>query len=164
MEKVLLESPWHSTDDTEHEKNREYVRIAIRDSLSRGEAPFASHALYGPSTDDNIPHERSLGLAAGQEWYSFSHRMAFYMDRGFSAGMVYALAYATQNYLSVEFRFLEEDHAHLPLLLQAAWSCDRTRSFNAPSWFSRTLETMIENGICVAKYDADKVTECLDMF
>lgn len=39
---VIIESPYAGDVD----RNLEYLRAAMRDCLKRGEAPFASHALY----------------------------------------------------------------------------------------------------------------------
>jgi hypothetical protein len=46
MRRVILESPYGSTDPTHNEQNVAYARRAVRDSSSRGEAPIASHLLY----------------------------------------------------------------------------------------------------------------------
>ena len=42
MVRVILESPYAG----DIERNVKYARMAVRDSLSRGEAPIASHLLY----------------------------------------------------------------------------------------------------------------------
>lgn len=41
MRRVIIESPYHGNV----ERNLRYLRACLRDSLLRGEAPFASHGL-----------------------------------------------------------------------------------------------------------------------
>jgi hypothetical protein len=59
MKLVVVESPY-AGDVT---RNLEYARAAMADCLARGEAPFASHALYTQIgvLDDTKPEERKLG-------------------------------------------------------------------------------------------------------
>ena len=56
MRLVIIESPYAG----DIEKNVEYARACVRDSLSRGEAPIASHLLYTQPgiLKDEIPSER----------------------------------------------------------------------------------------------------------
>lgn len=67
-----------------------YLRACIRDSLMRGEAPFASHAIYTQPgvLDDLIPHERLFGIHAGFAWRRFASCTALYVDLGLSQGML----------------------------------------------------------------------------
>jgi hypothetical protein len=61
--RVIIESPYAGDVDA----NLIYARECLRDSLKRGEAPLASHALYtqeGVLNDDD-PDERKLGIEAG---------------------------------------------------------------------------------------------------
>lgn len=82
---VVVESPYAG----DVERNLEYVRACMRDCLTRGEAPFASHALYTQPgvLDDLNPIERKLGIEAGFAWGAHAHCQAFYVDRGWSKGM-----------------------------------------------------------------------------
>lgn len=66
FETVILESPFAG----DIEKNLAYARAAMRDCLLRGEAPFASHALYTQPgvLSDADPAERAHGIAAGFAW------------------------------------------------------------------------------------------------
>lgn len=61
--------------------------MCVRDSLSRGEAPIASHLLFLDDTDAG-PFEMSV----------------VYTDRGISKGMEYGIAAAMEAGLEVEFR------------------------------------------------------------
>lgn len=82
---VIIESPF--AGDTK--RNTAYARAALRDSLLRGEAPFASHLLYtqpGVLRDD-VPAERALGIDAGLYLARKADLTAVYVDIGISAGM-----------------------------------------------------------------------------
>lgn len=83
---VILESPYAG----EVAANVAYARAAMRDSLNRGEFPIASHLLYAQVLDDRVPEERALGIAAGLAWRSIATRAVFYVDRGWSGGMLAA--------------------------------------------------------------------------
>jgi len=87
--RVVIESPYSG----EVEINLAYLRACMRDSLLRGEAPYASHGLYTQPgvLDDNEPDERALGIAAGFAWRVVADRTVFYVDRGWSSGMLAGL-------------------------------------------------------------------------
>jgi len=86
---VVIESPFAG----DVERNLAYLRAAMKDCLLRGEAPFASHALYTQPgvLNDNDPAERRLGIAAGFEWGEMADAHVFYTDLGWSKGMTAAL-------------------------------------------------------------------------
>jgi hypothetical protein len=88
MRLVMLESPFAG----DIEANLTYARAAMHDSILRGEAPIASHLLYTQPgiLDDNIPEERQLGIACGLAWRRVAEGAVFYIDRGWSKGMVEA--------------------------------------------------------------------------
>jgi hypothetical protein len=104
MKKVIIESPYMG----DVEKNVDYARKCVKDSLTRGEAPIASHLLYTQPgiLDDNKPGERKLGIEAGLEWLSVADIHAFYVDLGWSKGMEYALAKASDEGKTVVIRKL----------------------------------------------------------
>jgi len=101
---VIIESPYAG----EVETNVEYARKAVKDSLSRGEWPLASHLLYTQSgiLDDNQPDERRLGIRAGLEWRRVAHRAVFYTGRGWSVGMVEARKIYDAEGFPYELRFM----------------------------------------------------------
>lgn len=85
MKLVIIESPYAG----DVEGNLTYLRACIAECLSRGEAPFASHAIYtqpGVLRDD-VPEERTLGIEAGFAWAEPAGEIAFYVDKGWSNGM-----------------------------------------------------------------------------
>lgn len=83
FKKVIIESPYHG----EVERNKAYLKVCILDSISRGEAPSASHKLYTDVLDDNIWEERELGIKLGFAWLLAADLVAFYTDFGWSSGM-----------------------------------------------------------------------------
>lgn len=85
MIRVVIESPF--SGDTE--RNTKYLRLCMADCLRRGEAPYASHALYTQPDvlDDTVPAERELGIQAGFTWAEVGHKRVFYYDLGGSRGM-----------------------------------------------------------------------------
>ena len=88
MRTVIIESPFAGDVDA----NLAYLRRAIRHSLTvKGEAPFASHALYTQPgiLDDANPAERDHGILAGFAWRRAADATVFYIDRGVSTGMIW---------------------------------------------------------------------------
>jgi hypothetical protein len=61
----------------------------MRDSLLRGEAPLATHALYTQPgvLDDTVPEQRAMGMEAGFRWAREAGLWVFYIDLGWSPGM-----------------------------------------------------------------------------
>ena len=104
MRLVIIESPFAG----DRRRNIEYARRAVRDSLSLGEAPIASHLLYTQPDilNDDEPSERSLGINAGLAWLKVAERTVVYADRGISAGMQYGIDAATNAGILVEYRYI----------------------------------------------------------
>ncbi|TAL43762.1 MAG: hypothetical protein EPN91_05855, partial [Salinibacterium sp.] len=82
------------------------LRAALSDCLKREEAPFASHGLYAQDgvLDDDLPHERMLGINAGFAWRSAADATVVYTDRGITAGMQYGIDHATAQGRPIEYR------------------------------------------------------------
>src|SRR6478752_7707360 len=102
MIRVILESPYAG----DIERNIIYARMCVRDSLMRGESPIASHLLY---TQDGIlndlnPEERQLGIDAGLSWKGVAHKHIFYIDYGYSKGMLYAKDQSYKHNIPIEER------------------------------------------------------------
>ncbi len=95
MRLVVIESPFAGSV----EKNVEYAKRAVIDSLCKGEAPIASHLLLAAHgiCNDDIPYERAMGIDAGLAWHSVCDVIAFYVDLGMSPGMEEAQAHAIKN-------------------------------------------------------------------
>ena len=90
MLKVIIESPFAGDVET----NVRYAFRAMRHSIGLGEAPMASHLLYPQVLNDSEPSDRSRGIQAGYEWMQVADKVAFYVDLGWSPGMIAALKVA----------------------------------------------------------------------
>ena len=109
MRRVILESPYAG----DVEANIAYARACVRDSLSRGEAPIASHLLYTQPgvLSDEVPEERQWGIDAGLAWRMVAEATVVYIDRGVTSGMQYGIDAATRAGVVVEFRRLPGQEA-----------------------------------------------------
>lgn len=103
--RVIIESPY--AGDTE--ENIRYGRAVMRDSLLRGEAPYASHLLYTQHgvLRDELPEERAHGIEAGFAWREVAEATVVYIDLGISKGMQYGIADSENHDIPVEYRSLE---------------------------------------------------------
>lgn len=108
---VILESPYGSTVKAGLVRNLDYARKAVRDSLSRNEAPIASHLLYTQAgiLDDDIPSEREQGIEAGQAWLRDADACVVYIDLGITLGMAQGIVAAVEAEVYIEFRQIEKD-------------------------------------------------------
>lgn len=104
MRLVIIESPYGG----DVERNEEYARVAVRDCLRRGEAPFASHLLYTQPgiLRDQDPVERMWGINAGLAWGVFADATVVYTDLGISDGMKLGIEHAGRYGRIVERRSL----------------------------------------------------------
>jgi len=105
MLKVILESPYAG----DVEANVSYARRCVRNSLSRGEAPLASHLLYTQPgiLDDDDPVQRAWGIDAGHAWIFGAYKMVVYRDRGISPGMEKGISRARDAGIIIEYRRIE---------------------------------------------------------
>ena len=79
MPLVIIESPFAGDVDT----NIKFARACMRDSLDRGESPFAMHLLYTQEgiLNDNVPEERNRGIEAGLAWGKHASKTVVYTIR-----------------------------------------------------------------------------------
>lgn len=103
---VIIESPFKGSTPAEEAENIAYARKAMRDSLYRGEAPFASHLLYPQMLDDADEDERRMGIEAGLRIGKLADRTVVYTDRGISPGMKQGIKRAEDEGRPVEYRSL----------------------------------------------------------
>lgn len=99
---VVIESPLSGDFIT----NTVYARMAIYDSVTRGEAPLASHLLYTQVLDDTDPGHRRLGMEAGFAWNRHADKIAVYTGLGISGGMQAGIDRATAAGIPIEYRDL----------------------------------------------------------
>jgi hypothetical protein len=111
MKLAVIESPYAG----EVERNLRYLRAAMADCLSRGEAPYASHGLYTQPgvLDDTIAEERELGIRAGfavaKAILDVGGKVAMYVDLGTSPGMQAAFERHSREGRVIEVRRLGGD-------------------------------------------------------
>lgn len=107
MRRVIIESPYAG----DVAANVAYGLQCLKDSLLRGEAPFASHLLYTRKLvfDNTIPGEREKGIEAGLYWAEKAELSAVYVDRGLSSGMLRGIAHAVTHDRVIVFRVLHPD-------------------------------------------------------
>lgn len=108
MKRVIVESPYAAPTPEGIQRNIDYLRACMRDCLLRGEAPYASHAMYTQPgvLRDEVEEERQHGIEAGFAWRSVAEKTVVYEDRGISTGMLYGIKHATANGHDVEYRKL----------------------------------------------------------
>lgn len=108
--RVIIESPFAGKGDTPEEihasraRNMSYARAAMRDCLSRMEAPYVSHLLYTQVLDDDVSFERDLGIKAGLSWGEAADKTVVYDDLGISRGMKLGIDAAGELGRPVEYR------------------------------------------------------------
>lgn len=105
---VILESPYQGKTENEIYINTKYARQCMKDSINRGEAPFASHLLYTQEgiLDDNIPEERKKGIEAGLIWGRFAIKTVVYCDLGITEGMKIGIKRAEEEGRKIEKRYI----------------------------------------------------------
>lgn len=102
IRRVILESPFSGDVDA----NKAYLTRCLRDSLMRGEAPYASHGLYPGALNDDLPDERKLGMEAGFAWGVAAEATVVYLDNGISDGMRAGINRALDADRPIEYRKL----------------------------------------------------------
>jgi hypothetical protein len=90
------------------EGNTEFARKCLRDSILRGEAPYASHLLYTQILDDSSIEQRRLGMDAGLIFLRRCDLFVAYLDNGWSKGMLEEKRLAEQCGISIEERYLNK--------------------------------------------------------
>lgn len=111
--RVVIESPYGSNldgsraDEATFARNVRYLHRCLLDSLVvRGEAPFASHAIYPRVLADSKPEERRLGMLAGFAWGASARKVAVYADFGITSGMREGIERAEAAGIPIEVRLL----------------------------------------------------------
>lgn len=105
---VQLESPYRGKSYEHTEFNVLYAQACVRDSLLRGEAPFASHLQYIGATDDKNPDERQLGIEAGLTFLHNAYYSVIYIDLGITEGMKIGIERAIKLGTTVLYRNLPD--------------------------------------------------------
>lgn len=121
MRLIVIESPFAG----EVEANKAYLQSCIRHAtLQMNESPYASHQMLTEALDDLDPRERQIGidagLALGDAIIDAGGAHVFYVNRGISNGMVYALEHAAKKGRQITCR--EYD----PVMDWIEWTFDAT--------------------------------------
>jgi hypothetical protein len=103
---VVIESPWAGLGAGE--KAKAYLRACIRDSLSRDEIPWASHAMlaWTRALYEEDEEQRAEGIQVNKRMIVKAELIAIYVDHGISAGMREAEIYSKMHGKTVERRSL----------------------------------------------------------
>jgi len=104
--RVIVESPYAASNGRSVADNETFLDACLRDSLARGEAPFASHGFYPRVFDDGSPVERERGMQAGFAWGAVAELCAVYTDYGVSSGMERGIHRAIASHIPIEYRSL----------------------------------------------------------
>lgn len=90
LKPCIIESPYGAPDQEILEINRAYLNACILACVRNGYSPYASHKMLTDSLDDSDPEARALGIEAGFIYYGFHLPVFFYLDLGWSIGMLEA--------------------------------------------------------------------------
>ena len=101
---VVIESPYAGDVPA----NLAYLHQIIRECALRDDSPYASHLMLTEALDDLDTHERAVGIELGLRWRRAADARLFYIDRGWSPGMLAAKALYVAEGLSFEIRVLGE--------------------------------------------------------
>lgn len=119
MNRVIIESPYAAAKGRTVAEHVHYACCAMLHSIKLGEAPFASHLLYPEVLDDSDALQRARGIQAGYEWMQAADIVAFYIDFGWSPGMLRALRVARILHRKIEVRSIEGRSTMLPPEVEA---------------------------------------------
>lgn len=87
MRLVYLASPWRAASAAQQAAHKAYLAECMLDSISRGEAPLAPHAMLPIVLQDDIFVHRQRAMLIGRAWLAKADSLAAYCDLGISAGM-----------------------------------------------------------------------------
>lgn len=146
---VIVESPYAGNVDL----HLAYARVAMRDCLLRGEAPFASHALYTQPgvLDDSKPAERELGITSGFAFRHVAAKTVVYIDLGVSPGVQVGMTHAHSIGQPVEIRRLAGWEKVAPWIARGGrvWWSEHGLVYSSLCWHDP--EDMAPCGLCSVK-------------
>lgn len=100
MKTIAIESPYAG----DVAKHKAYLQACIKDCLARNESPYASHQMLTDALDDNNPAHRSEGIMAGLAMAETLDLRAFYVDYGWSDGMLAAKSHYDRHGIKYQVR------------------------------------------------------------
>lgn len=104
MKLIYICSPYRATDAETLERNIEYAKALTRAALLRGDCPVTPHLYMTQCLDENIEHERNIGLAAGTDILRRCDGIIVGMKYGISEGMAAEIQCAKDSGIPVEYR------------------------------------------------------------
>lgn len=108
MKRVIIESPFKGENAYQNERNKRYALECMRDSITRGEAPFLSHLLYTQILTESVSKERNLGIEMGLLWGEIAELTVVYTDNGISEGMQKGIDHSLLFNRPIEYRTLPD--------------------------------------------------------
>lgn len=87
MRKVYICSPYRAKNDAELDRNLEYAQALTRQVIEAGLAPITPHLYMTQCLCDEIPEERTKGMAAGLELLKCCNFVIAGVKYGISEGM-----------------------------------------------------------------------------
>lgn len=144
MIRVVIESPFRGDNYEKTALFKEYVRKCMSDCFKRGEAPFASHALYTQEgvLDDKVAEERALGIEAGFLWGECADKVVVYTDYGITEGMQKGIDHAEKLGTPVEYRGIYDEEPIEEIILDAL-KREQDKAFD--EMFVRELKSIQES-------------------
>ncbi len=106
---TIIESPYYSRTAKGLMRNQRYLHACIKDSIARGEVPFAAHGFFTHYLNDRDPGSRATGFRLGRSFYFAAATCALYCDLGTSPGMLEGYTFASRLGLSLEERLIGMD-------------------------------------------------------
>ncbi len=107
---VIVESPFKSNEESSEEEHKDYLERCLLDCVTKGETPYASHKMLTKCLNDAVPEERALGISAGLAMARILARHGgvptFYLDYGWSNGMLLAKEFYTKHNIPIVQRWI----------------------------------------------------------
>ena len=101
---AIIISPFMAEDYTKASQMSRYSIRAVKDSLSKMEAPLANHAFYHEALNVRNPIERDIGLLTNLSWMKAADLVAVYVDFGITPAMQVAINAAMLRNKRIEYR------------------------------------------------------------
>lgn len=101
---VMIECPYGTEDPAKRELYERYAKMCLKDSLRRGEAPFAGQMFYAKLLNTHVAPEKDVGLVSHMSWIAVADIVAIYTDLGISPSMQIAINVATIKNRQMRFR------------------------------------------------------------
>lgn len=102
--RVLVITPFMAEDLSKASLMKRYAERALKDSITRNEAPVMSHLFYYNVLNSNDAIERDIGLHSQLAWIGKADLVVIYVDYGITAAMQVAINVAETKSRKIEYR------------------------------------------------------------